>query len=60
MWAYAMPMCVVFVSSTFGIVFNPCIDRQSAKDIGPYFKFQLHVEDPGHRKPALIFIERAE
>ena len=27
---------------------------QSAKDIHQYFKFQIYVEDPGHRKPVLI------
>ena len=57
--AYAMPMCVLFVSSRSGIIFNPSAgaitdDRESAKDIDPYFKSQLYVEDPGHRKPVLI------
>ena len=28
---------------------------QSAKDIDPYFKFQLYMKDPGHRKKVLIF-----
>ena len=27
---------------------------QLAKDIVPYFKSQLHVKDPSHRKPVLI------
>ena len=27
---------------------------QSAKDIDPYFKSHLNVEDPGQRKPILI------
>ena len=54
-----MPMCVLFVSSRSGIVFNPNAgaitdDSQSAKDIDPYFKSHLYVEDPGHRKPVLI------
>ena len=54
-----MPMCVLFVSSRSGIVFNPPAGgitdhSQSAKDIDPYFKFQLYVEDPSHRKPVLI------
>ena len=49
--AYALSMRVLFVSSTFGIVFNPSADAvtddsQSAKYIDPYFKFQLYVEDP--------------
>ena len=44
-------MCVLFVSSRSGIVFNPSAgaitdDSQSAKDIDPYFKSQLYVEDP--------------
>ena len=48
-----------FVSSKSGIVFNPSagaiIDHsQSAKEIDPYFKSQLHVEDPGHQKPVII------
>ena len=55
-----MPMCVLFVSSRSGIVFNPSAGAitdhsQSVKDIDPYFKSQLYVEDPGHRKPVLIY-----
>ena len=58
-WAYAMPVCVLFVSSRSGIVFNPSSGAitnhsQSAKDIDPYFKSQLYVENPDHRKPVLI------
>ena len=54
-----MPMCVLFLSSRSGIVFNPSAGvitdhSQSVKDIDPYFKSQLYVEDPGHRKPVLI------
>ena len=54
-----MPVCVMFVSSGSGIVFNPStgaitIHSQSAKDIDAYFKSQLYVKDPGHRKPVLI------
>ena len=53
-----MPVCVLFVSSRLGIVFNPSAGAitdhsQSAKNI-PYFKSQLYVEEPGHRKPVLI------
>ena len=52
-------LCVLFVSSRSGIVFNPSADAitdysQSAKDIDPYFKSQFYVVDPGHRKPVLI------
>ena len=48
-WAYAMPMCVLFVSSTSGIVFNPSAvaitnHSQPAKGVNPYFKFQLYVK----------------
>ena len=48
-WAYAMPVCVLFVSSRSGIVFNSSAGvitdhSQSAKDIDPYFKSQLYVE----------------
>ena len=55
-----MPICVLFVSSRLGIVFNPSAGAttdhsQSAKDIDLYFKSQLYVEDPGHRKPVLIY-----
>ena len=58
-WAYAMPVCVLFVSSRSGIAFNLSAvaitaHSQSAKDIDPYFKTQLYVKDPGHRK--LVFI----
>ena len=54
-----MPVCLLFVSSRSGIVFNPNAGaitdhKQSAKDIDPYFKSQLYVEDPGHLKPVLI------
>ena len=55
-WAYAMPVCVLSVSSRSGIVFNPSAGTitdhsQSVKDIDPYFKSQLYVENPVHRKP---------
>ena len=58
-WTYAIPLCVVFVSSRSGIVFNPSAGAitehsKSAKDIDTYFKFELYVEDPGHRNPVLI------
>ena len=64
-WAYAMPVCVLIVSSRSGVVFNPSAGEitdhsQSAKDIDSYFKSQLYVEDPGHQKPVLIFFEWAE
>ena len=54
-----MPGCVLFVSRRSGIVFNPSAGAitdhsQSAKDIYTYFKSQLYVEDPGHRKLVLI------
>ena len=54
-----MPVCVLFVSSRSCIVFNPSagaitVYSQSAKDIDPYFKSQLYVEDHGHRKQVLI------
>ena len=56
-----MPVCVLFVSSRLGIVFNPRAGaitdyRQSAKDIDPYSKFQFYVEEPGHQKPVLILL----
>ena len=61
MWVYAMPVCVLVVSSRSGIVFNPSAGSitdhsQSAKDIDPYFMFQFYMEDPGHRKPVLILL----
>ena len=54
-----MPVCVLIVSSRLGIVFNPTAGAitdhsQSAKVIDSYFKSQLYVEDPSHRKPVLI------
>ena len=54
-----MPVCLLFVSTRSGIVFNPSAGamtdhNQSAKDVNPYFKSLLHVVDPGHREPALI------
>ena len=53
-----MPVCVLFVSSRSGIVFNPSAGvftdhSQSANDIDPYFKSQLYVENPGNTKPIL-------
>ena len=58
-WSCEIPVCVLIVSSRSGIVFNPRAGaitdhNQSAKDIDPYFKSQLNVQDPGHRKPVLI------
>ena len=54
-----MPVCILLVSSRPGIVFNQSTGEitdhsQSAKNIDPYFKSQLYVEDPDHRKPVLI------
>ena len=51
MWVYGMLVCVLFVSSRSGIVFNSNAgditdDSQSATDIDPYFKSKLYVEDP--------------
>ena len=45
-------VCIVFVSSRLGIVFNPSAGSitdhsHSAKDIDPYFKSQLYMDDPG-------------
>ena len=53
-----IPMCVLFVSSRSGIVFNPSAGAitdhsQSVQDIEP-FKSPLYVEDSSHRKPVLI------
>ena len=53
-----MPVCVLFESSTTGIIFNPSADAvsdysQSAKNVDPYLS-SSSVEDPGHRKPVLI------
>ena len=47
------------MSSRSGIALNPSTDTttdyiQSKKNIDPYFKTQLYVEDPGHRTPGLI------
>ena len=51
--------CVYCLSSRSVIVFNPSDGAitdhsQSAKDIDPYFKSQLYVEDTGHQKPVRI------
>ena len=56
-----MPVCVLFLSSRSVIVFKSSAGAitdhsQSAKDIYPYFKSQLHVKDTGHRKPVLILL----
>ena len=54
-----MPVVVLFVSSSSGIVFNQSSGEitdhsQSAKDIDLYFKSNLYVEDPSHRKQVPI------
>ena len=54
-----MPVCLLFVSSRSGILFNPSADAitdhsQSAKDIDQYFKSQLYVEDPGQRNLVIL------
>ena len=46
-------LCVLFVFSRSGIIFNPSVDAitdhsQSANDIDPYFKSHLYVEDSDH------------
>ena len=53
-------VCSVVFSDS-GIVFNPSAGSitdhsQSSKYRDPYFKSQLYVEDPGHRKPVLILL----
>ena len=60
-----MAMCVLFLSSRSGVVFNPSAGAitdhsQSAKDIDPYFKSQLYVEDPWPPKAGIHFPEWAE
>ena len=57
--AYAIPVCVLFVSSRSNIVFNPRAGlitdhSQSEKDTDPYFKSQLYVKD--QRKPVVILL----
>ena len=52
-------VCVLFVSSRSGIVFNPSTDAiidhsQISKDIDPYFKSKLYVKDPSQGKPVPI------
>ena len=54
-----MPVCVLFMSSRLGIIFNPSDSAitdhsQAAKDIDPYYKSQVYVEDPSHGKSVLI------
>ena len=51
-------VCVLFVSSRSGMVFNPSAGAitnhsKSAKDRYPYFKSQLYAEDPGRTNPVL-------
>ena len=46
------------MSSQSGIIFNLSAGAvtdysQSANDVDQYFKSQLYVDDPGHRKPVL-------
>ena len=63
LWCGNVGICdahvVLFVSSSSGIIFNQSAGAitdksQLAKDIDPYFKSKLYVEDPGHLKPVLI------
>ena len=44
-------MCGIVFNQSAGVITD---DSESAKDTDPYFKSQLYVEDPGHRKPVLI------
>ena len=58
--ACAMTVCVLFVCSRSGIVFNPSAGAfadhsQSANDINPYFKSLLYLKDP-HRSVSQIII----
>ena len=55
-----MCVCVLFVSSRSGIVFNSIVSvitdkSRSVKDIDQYFKSQLYVEDPASRKDGAHF-----
>ena len=61
-WAYAMPVCVLFVSSRWGIVFNPGAgaiteDSQSAKEIDPYFRSK-RCDGPLLLQAGFHFMER--
>ena len=47
-WTYAMPVCVLFVSSKSGTIFSPGTSattpyNQSAKDIYPYLKTYTRI-----------------
>ena len=58
-WAYAMPVCVLFIPSRSGIVFQPdrrCNHWPQSINEGhrPVFNALLYVKDSGHRKPVLI------
>ena len=58
-----MAVCVLFVSSRSGIIFNLSAGAitdhsQSAKATYPYFKSQLYAGDPSHRKTVLILPNR--
>ena len=57
-----MPVCVLFVYSALGAVFNPIAGaitdhNQSANDLDPYLKCQLYVEYFDHRNPGIHFSE---
>ena len=58
MWAYAIPVCVLFLYSRSGVVFNPNAGAitdhsHSVNDIDPYFKSRLYAENPSNLKPVL-------
>ena len=64
-WAYGsgeVGICdVLFKSSRSGMVFSPrakaITERsQSLKDVDPYFKSKLYIQDPGHQKPVVILL----
>ena len=60
-----MPICVLFVSGRWGIVFNLSAsaitdDSQLAKDIDPYVKSQLYVGETRLPKVGSRFTEWAE
>ena len=50
-WDYVIPICLLFVSSTSGIVFNPSAgaitaDSQSSKDTDPYLSSSSTCRTP--------------
>ena len=62
-WSSGVGICDARLCTVCVQLINPRVGQitdysKSAKDIDPYFRSQLYVKDPGHRKSVLILPNR--